>query len=111
MTSKTDKTADRAEALKSSARALAARVKAARKRPSSKVAHRAPIEDKKDYVVLGHGKFQDGFQPYWAHMDQPSRIEMRTKREAIDELKWHRERNPEFDVRVFRLEPVAFSHE
>jgi hypothetical protein len=78
------------------------------KRPRSRIANRS--KEEKDHVVLGHGEFHEKLKPFWSHMDG-SRIEMKTKAEASEELDWHRENNPDFDVRVFRLEPVAFSHD
>lgn len=75
---------------------------------SPKVTHRDPIEKDKDYIVLGYGAFHENLKPYWGHMGG-SDVEMRTKADAIEEMEWHRKNNPEFDVRVFKLEPVAFS--
>ncbi len=75
-----------------------------------KVAHRDPIKKGRDYVLLGHGKFSEGFLPHWRGMDGPE-TDMLTRAEAIKALKWHREHNAEFDIRVFRLEPVAFSED
>lgn len=69
-----------------------------------------PFKDGKEFVVIGLGNFAKGMLPHLRVMPGPA-IELKTKTQAKREIEWHRKHNPDFDVGIFRLEPVPYPTE